>query len=144
MTCVLHCSDDEELPTCATAAPLASPLAADESVEPDVAHRVTRDAVKKVPRVQHPKRLKKAREADVSLDAHASTVSLDDVSKYFLLAFLSYTHALTHSFSQVLLKRFVALGTECTEYLKVAKASEGIILTSSHHFSSVLYPLVFI
>jgi hypothetical protein len=26
------------------------------------------------------------------------------------------------------------LGTECAEYLKVAKASEGILLTSSHHF----------
>jgi hypothetical protein len=37
-----------------------------------------------------------------------------------------------------LLKRFVALGTECAEYLKVAKASEGTLLTSSHYFSSVL------
>jgi hypothetical protein len=36
------------------------------------------------------------------------------------------------------LKRFVALGTECAEYLKVVKASKGIILTSSHYFSSVL------
>jgi hypothetical protein len=26
-----------------------------------------------------------------------------------------------------LLKRFVALGTECAEYLKVAKASEGTL-----------------
>jgi hypothetical protein len=26
------------------------------------------------------------------------------------------------------------LGTECAEYLKVAKASEGTILTSSHYF----------
>jgi hypothetical protein len=26
---------------------------------------------------------------------------------------------------QALMKKFVALGTECTEYLKVAKASEG-------------------
>jgi hypothetical protein len=36
---------------------------------------------------------------------------------------------LSHSFSfspQALLKRFVALGTECAEYLKVAKASEGM------------------
>jgi hypothetical protein len=37
-----------------------------------------------------------------------------------------------------LLKRFIALGTECAEYLKVAKASEGTLLTSSHYFSSVL------
>jgi hypothetical protein len=37
-----------------------------------------------------------------------------------------------------LLQRFIALGTECAEYLKVAKAFEGILLTSSHFFSSVL------
>jgi hypothetical protein len=36
------------------------------------------------------------------------------------------------------LKRFIALGTECVEYLKVAKASEGTILTSSHCFFPVL------
>jgi hypothetical protein len=42
------------------------------------------------------------------------------------------------------LKRFVALDTECAEYLKVAKAFEGTILTSSHYFSSVLYLLLFI
>jgi hypothetical protein len=41
-------------------------------------------------------------------------------------------------FSQALLQRFVALGTECAEYLMVAKASEGTLLTSSHYFSSVL------
>jgi hypothetical protein len=42
------------------------------------------------------------------------------------------------SFSEALLQRFVALGTECAEYLKVTKASEGTLLTSSHYFSSVL------
>jgi hypothetical protein len=30
------------------------------------------------------------------------------------------------------------MGTECVEYLKVAKASEGTLLTSSHYFPSVL------
>jgi hypothetical protein len=100
--------------------------------------------VKKVPQARYPKCSKKAKETDVSLEAHASTVSSDDVSNSFLLAFLSYTSALTHSFSQALLKRFIALGTECAEYLKVVKASEGTILTSSHYFSSVLYPLLFI
>jgi hypothetical protein len=32
------------------------------------------------------------------------------------------------------LNRFIALGTECAEYLKVAKAFEGTLLTSSHNF----------
>jgi hypothetical protein len=41
------------------------------------------------------------------------------------------------SFSQALLQKFIALGTECAEYLKVAKASEGILLTSSHYFYSM-------
>jgi hypothetical protein len=30
------------------------------------------------------------------------------------------------------LSRFIALGTECAEYLKVAKASKGTFLTSNH------------
>jgi hypothetical protein len=140
------CSDDEELPAYATAAPPTSPAAIDEPAEPYVAPRATRSSVKKVPQAQarNLKRAKKAKETDVSLEAHASTVSSDDVSKSSLLAFLSYTPTLTHFFSQALLKRFIALGTECAGYLKVAKASEGTILMSSQYFSSVLYLLLFI
>jgi hypothetical protein len=40
--------------------------------------------------------------------------------------------------SQALLKRFVALGTKCAEYLKVAKASEGALF-----ILSLLFPLDF-
>jgi hypothetical protein len=127
------CRDDEEPPTCATAAPPISPTAADEPAEPNVALRATRAAVRKVLQARNPKRSKKAKETDVSLEAHASTVSPDDVSNSLLLAFLTYAPSLTHSFSQALLKRFVDLGTECAEYLRVAKASEGTILTSSHY-----------
>jgi hypothetical protein len=43
-----------------------------------------------------------------------------------------------HPFSQALLQRFLALGTKCAEYFKVAKASEGTLLTSRHYSSSVL------
>jgi hypothetical protein len=137
------CRDDEELPTDATAAPLVSPAAA-EPTEPYNAPRVTRASGKKVTQARNLKRSKKAKETDASLEAHTSTASPDDVSNSSLLAFLAYAPVLTHSFSQALLKRFVALGTECAEYLKVAKASEGIILTPSHYFSTVLYPLLFI
>jgi hypothetical protein len=83
--------------------------------------------VKKVSQAQYPKRSKRAKETDISLEAHASTVSTDDVSNSFLLASLLCTSALTHSFSQALLKRFITLGTECAEYLKVVKDSEGTI-----------------
>jgi hypothetical protein len=120
-------SDDEEPPT---AAPPTSPAAIDEPIEPDVAPRATKSGVKKVPQARYPKRSKKAKETDVSLEAHASTISPDDVSNSSLLAFHSCTSTLTHFFSQALVKRFIALGTECAGYLKVAKASEGTIFMS--------------
>jgi hypothetical protein len=98
------CSDDEEPPTYVTATSPPSPTAIDEPVEPDVAPRATRSSVKKVSQSRYPKRSKKAKEATVSLEAHASTVSSDDVSTSSLLAFLvihfcSYT-LLFSGFSQ--------------------------------------------
>jgi hypothetical protein len=119
-------------------------MATDEPIEPDVAPRATRSGVKKVPQARYSKRSKKAKEADISLEAHASAVSPDDVSNSSLLAFHPGTSNLTHFFFQALVKRFIALGTECVGYLKVAKASEGIILMSSHYFSFVLFLLPFI
>jgi hypothetical protein len=44
--------------------------------------------------------------------------TLDLLSLYSLYAYSS-------RFWQALMKKFIALGTECAEYLKVAKASEG-------------------
>jgi hypothetical protein len=76
------CSDDEEPPTCATAVSPPSPVVTDEPVKPYVAPRTTRTSVKKVSQTQARalKRTKKTKEAEVSLEAHASTVSSDDVS----------------------------------------------------------------
>jgi hypothetical protein len=93
----LSCSDDEEPPTCATAIPPPSPVAVDEPVEPDVAPRTTRASVKKVSQAQarNLKRAKKTKEAEVSLEAHISTVSSDDVSDSFFPSFLSCTSTLT-------------------------------------------------
>jgi hypothetical protein len=124
----------------------ASPAAPDEPAEPDVAPRITRASVKKVSqtKARNLKRVKKALEADVSLEAHVSTLFSDDVSVSSLPAVLSYTPSLTFSFLQALVKRFIDLGTECAGYLKVAKASEGAILMFNHYFSSVLCPLLFI
>jgi hypothetical protein len=129
----LSFSDDEEPPVYATA---ASPAAPDEPAEPDVAPRTTRASVKKVSQTQarNLKRSKKAKEADVSLETHASIVSSNDVSVSSLPAFLSYTPSLTCSCIQALVKRFIDLGTEYAGYLRVAKASEGTILMSSHYF----------
>jgi hypothetical protein len=125
------CRDDEEPPKDGIAAPSISPAIADEPAEPVIAPRVTRASVKKIPQARSLKRSKKAKETDVSLEAHAYMVSPDDVSNSLSLIFLVYIYALTRLFSQALLKRFVALGTECAEYLKVAKASEGMFYIQS-------------
>jgi hypothetical protein len=139
----LSCSDDEEPPTYATA---ASPAAPNEPADPDIAPRITRASVKKISqtKARNLKRSKKTTEADISLEAHVSTVSSDDVSDSSLPAFLLYTPSLTCSFLQALVKRFIDLGTECAGYLKVAKASEGAILTFSHYFSFVLCPMLYV
>jgi hypothetical protein len=80
--------DDEESQKDGTAAPSISPAIVDEPAEPDVAPRVTRASVKKIPQTRSLKRSKKAKEVDVSLEAHASTVSPDDVSSFPLVVFL--------------------------------------------------------
>jgi hypothetical protein len=56
--------------------------------------------VKKVSQTQarNTKRAKKAKETDVSLEAHASTVPSDDVSDSFLLASFSYSPSLIYFF----------------------------------------------
>jgi hypothetical protein len=58
-------------------------VTADELAEQEVAPRVTRASVKKIPVTRSLKRSKKAKETDVSLEAHAPTVSPDDVSNFF-------------------------------------------------------------
>jgi hypothetical protein len=65
------------------AAPLTSPATADEPAKQEVAPRVTRAYVKKIPVTRSLKRSKKAKETNVSLEAHAPTVSPDDVSNFF-------------------------------------------------------------
>jgi hypothetical protein len=52
-----------------------------------VVPRATRSSVKKVPQARYPKRSKKAKEPEVSLEAPASMVSSDDVSNSSLLSF---------------------------------------------------------
>jgi hypothetical protein len=39
---------------------------------------------------------------------------------------------------QILMKKFVTLGTECVEYLKATKASEGNLLSYTLPFSSAI------
>jgi hypothetical protein len=83
---ISSCSDDEEPQRDAAAAPFTQTVIADEhsaqETEPAMqAARATRASVKKVPVTRSTKRSKKSKEADVSLEAHESAVSLDNVSK---------------------------------------------------------------
>jgi hypothetical protein len=96
---LLPCSDDEEPSAYATTAPTISPVATDEPAEPAATVRTTRSTVKKVSQTQarNAKRAKKGKETDVSLEAHASTVSSDEVSDSFftcLLFILSFSYIL--------------------------------------------------
>jgi hypothetical protein len=80
--CFSFCRDDEEPPKDAPAAPLTLPATANEPVEQEVAPRMTKASVKKIPVTRNLKRLKKAKETDVSLEAHASTISPSDISNF--------------------------------------------------------------
>jgi hypothetical protein len=82
ITVFYSCRDDEEPPKDATAAPSTSPVTADEPAKQEVAPRVTRASAKKIPATQNLKRSKKSKETDVSLEAHASTISPGDVSNF--------------------------------------------------------------
>jgi hypothetical protein len=72
--------------------------------------RATRASVKKVPQARNLKCSNKAKETDVSLEAHASTVSPDDVSNFSLLTFLAYTRALTRSVLLGIIEQIRRLG----------------------------------
>jgi hypothetical protein len=76
------CRDDEEPSKAATATPSISPAVDDEPPAQVFAPRVTRASVKKVPVPQNPKRVKKAKEPKVSLEAHESSASPHDVSSF--------------------------------------------------------------
>jgi hypothetical protein len=80
-------SDDEEPQKDAADAPLTRATTPDEpsvqEVEPAVqAPRTTRSSIKKVPVTRSTKRAKKSKETDAALEAHGSTSSSDDASKY--------------------------------------------------------------
>jgi hypothetical protein len=76
------CRDDEEPPKDAIAAPSTSPATANDPTKQEVAPRVTRASVKKIPVTRNLKRSKKSKETEVSLEAHASMISPADVSNF--------------------------------------------------------------
>jgi hypothetical protein len=92
------------------------------------------------------KRSKKSKGADISLEPHESRSSPDDVRgdlSPFAFCSLRDRYAYVLFPWQILMKKFVTLGTECAEYLKAAKASEGSLLSFTllafEHLSLLLY-----
>jgi hypothetical protein len=87
--------------------------------------------VKRVASTRGSKRLKKSTDAGASLDTHQSMSSSDEVRiapDIFCVA--PCVNFLLTSFSgQILMKKFVSLGTECVEYLKATRASQGNLLS---------------
>jgi hypothetical protein len=79
------CSDDEDPKRDAATTPSAEDITANEPLvqeaEPAVkSPKAPRASIKKVPVTRSAKRSKKSKEADVSLEAHESADSPDDVS----------------------------------------------------------------
>jgi hypothetical protein len=73
--------------------------------------------------------VKKLSDAGASLEADQFTGSSDDVREYTS----TFTSSFVCWYSRTicvenLMRRFIALGNECVEYLKAAKASEGKLL----------------
>jgi hypothetical protein len=124
-------SEDEETQLDAPASPSRQTAIPDEASVPETelpaeVPRVTRSAIKKVPVSRSTKRSKKSKEADVSLEVHEPSSFSDNVSDRILEDFsFLFACAYLFLFYQALMKKFVALGTECTQYWRVAKASEG-------------------
>jgi hypothetical protein len=86
------CSDDEDLKREAATAPSVEHITTDEPhvQEAELAvksPKAPRASIKKVPVTRSTKRLKKSKEADVSLEAHESMDSPDDLSYCPLLIF---------------------------------------------------------
>jgi hypothetical protein len=139
------CSDDEDPKRDAVAAPSTENMTADEppvqEVEPAAKSlKAPRAPIKKVPLARSTKHSKKSKGADIALEPHESRSSPDDVRGDLpLFAFCPlrdcYAYALFHW--QILMKKFVTLGTECAEYLKAAKASEGSLLSFTFLVSSI-------
>jgi hypothetical protein len=131
------CSDDDDPKRDAAIASSAENIAADDpsvqEVEPAVkSQKAPRAPVKKVPVAWNSKRLKKSKGTDVSLEAHGSMNSPDDVrGDLSLFAFCSLRDLYAHMLFpwQILMKKFVTLGTECAEYFKDARASKGAHLS---------------
>jgi hypothetical protein len=124
-------SDEENPKRFTAAAPITDTPVVDEPPSQEVdpvakSSKAPRKPAKKVVAIHSSKRVKKSSDAGASLEAHQSTSSSNDVREYTII--FTSTFACLYSritSGQNLMKKFIALGNECVEYLKAAEASDG-------------------
>jgi hypothetical protein len=139
--CSPFASDEEDPKRFAADAPTDDTLVVDEPPPQEVdpaakPQKASKKPTKKVVTIRSSKRLQKASDTGVTLEAHQSTSSSDDVRKHTIIFTSKNLRVDAHILfsGQDLMKRFVDLGNDCIECLKVAKASEG----ESHFFYTCL------
>jgi hypothetical protein len=124
--CFLH-SDNENPKKDAAITPTIDAAAADEPSLQETAPvaKSPKAPIKKAVSTRGSKRLKKSTNAGASLDTHRPTSSSNDVRvDPGIFAFVPCMIFILTCFSiQILMKKFVTLGTKCVEYLKATRAS---------------------
>jgi hypothetical protein len=122
-------SDDDDPKRDAMTAPLLDTLTVSKTPSQEAATVVKspESPAKKGTHARASKCLKKAAAMGASLDTHRPVASPDDVSiasysrLFYCLNFSSHAFLL-----EILMKKFLSLGTECVEFLKAARASQGM------------------
>jgi hypothetical protein len=126
-------SDNENSKKDAVTTPSVEAMAVDEPSlqEPAPVAKSSKAPAKKVVSTRGSKHLKKSTDASASLETHRSMSSSDNVRvDSGIFTFVPCViFILTCFFGQILMKKFVTLGTECVEYLKATRASEGNLLS---------------
>jgi hypothetical protein len=122
-------SDDDDPKRDAEAAPLLDTLTITKapSQEDAMIVKSLEAPAKKGTSSRASKRLKKAVAVGTSLEAHRPVASSDDVSIASCSRFFHWLNLSSHAFVwQNLMQKFLSLGTECVEFLKTARASQGM------------------
>jgi hypothetical protein len=139
-------SDDDDPKRDAAAAPLLDTLtiAKAPAQEDAMVVKSPEAPAKKGTPTRASKHLKKAVAVGSSLEAHQPVASSDDVS---IASYSRFFHCLSlssHAFVwQNLMQKFLSLGSECVEFLKTARASQGmpILFYVFYLFSCFLWSL---
>jgi hypothetical protein len=122
-------SDDDDLKRDAAIAPLLDifTVAKMLSQEASTVVKSPEAPAKKGTPARASKCLKKAAVVGASLDTHRPVASPDDVSIAFYSRLFYCLNFSSHAFLwQILMKKFLSLGTKCVKFLRTARALQGM------------------